>query len=549
MQRPTQPDAILSRAPIAPWLPFLPEQCVLLLSSPQPNARIPRARQLVDPGSPKAVYRTYFKPKCSAEEGDEYGAAKPTANAQRSDWLLRLAAEARGGAGSTQSTGSSLSVHSPTHCRGVLRSPPTKDHPVRVIWSYWHDEVPPAAIAANVFSWAAKNPGYVVRLLNQWTIRCYLEDSFGDIPPAAPVKSYLIRLQLLYVYGGVWLDPQVVLIDPLDAIIPWDSLVTHGGIYAVSHSSYSTPNTTDFVHAWALAASPGSIVMELWSEALTRLIRANGGRSQGLSRSSVYSAGVGLDAYRQINQLRPVIPNGPSYWRESLPICVVFTYLYQYVPIFRRSVRDSKLDRGEEVGYFLQTRLINGTRRAVNEALLAKRGKHRLHSQLLSSKMIALSRRHLYAIEAARGLISELLAKRARAIAPRRHEFQLVISRFKENIDWSTRYTGLRTVYNKGAPVSAVTRRRLFADYGEVYADLPNVGREAHTYLTYIIDHYDSLPGYVGFSQGGLDPAFDWIRRDYGEGMYDNMLLEARRNGCSNSHVVRPDSPGEWSWR
>jgi hypothetical protein len=50
---------------------------------------------------------------------------------------------------------------------------------------------------------------------------------------------------------------------------------------------------------------------------------------------------------------------------------------------------------------------------------------------------------------------------------------------------------------------------------------LPNVGREAHTYLTYIIDNYDRLPEYVMFCQGRIDdhvgsPGIDsYVNPDY----------------------------------
>ena len=35
---------------------------------------------------------------------------------------------------------------------------------------------------------------------------------------------------------------------------------------------------------------------------------------------------------------------------------------------------------------------------------------------------------------------------------------------------------------------------------------LPNVGRETHSYLTYIVEHYDSLPPAIVFTQGDPFP-------------------------------------------
>jgi hypothetical protein len=47
-------------------------------------------------------------------------------------------------------------------------------------------------------------------------------------------------------------------------------------------------------------------------------------------------------------------------------------------------------------------------------------------------------------------------------------------------------------IYNKGQ-----------GDEGGV--SLPNIGRESHTYLTYIVDNYDTLPDVVFFTQGSSD--------------------------------------------
>jgi hypothetical protein len=66
-------------------------------------------------------------------------------------------------------------------------------------------------------------------------------------------------------------------------------------------------------------------------------------------------------------------------------------------------------------------------------------------------------------------------------------QFTLVIARYNETIDWSSRYK--RILYNKGVPLP-----------GSVV--LPNIGREAHTYLFHIVENYDRLDDYTVFLQG-----------------------------------------------
>jgi hypothetical protein len=58
-----------------------------------------------------------------------------------------------------------------------------------------------------------------------------------------------------------------------------------------------------------------------------------------------------------------------------------------------------------------------------------------------------------------------------------------VIAKYKEDISWLTDLKCKYVVYDKSK-------------------DIPNIGREAETYLRYIIEHYDTLPEYVMFLQG-----------------------------------------------
>lgn len=74
--------------------------------------------------------------------------------------------------------------------------------------------------------------------------------------------------------------------------------------------------------------------------------------------------------------------------------------------------------------------------------------------------------------------------------------YRIVVSRYNESLEW-LKYPNA-VVYNKGEPLFLNSRFQMI--------DLPNKGREGHTYLTYIIDNYDKLPDYTFFFQG--DPVY-----------------------------------------
>lgn len=75
-------------------------------------------------------------------------------------------------------------------------------------------------------------------------------------------------------------------------------------------------------------------------------------------------------------------------------------------------------------------------------------------------------------------------------------DVELVVARFGEDISWLCDVTpGVFVgVYDKGKPTIG-----LVADF---VMDLANVGREAQTYLFYIVEFYDDLPKVVVFCQG-----------------------------------------------
>jgi len=67
----------------------------------------------------------------------------------------------------------------------------------------------------------------------------------------------------------------------------------------------------------------------------------------------------------------------------------------------------------------------------------------------------------------------------------------IVVARYYENVDWTHRYPNV-LIYNKGAHLETIHPQ----------IQLENVGREGHTYFTYISEHYDVLPEHVIFLQG-----------------------------------------------
>ena len=73
-------------------------------------------------------------------------------------------------------------------------------------------------------------------------------------------------------------------------------------------------------------------------------------------------------------------------------------------------------------------------------------------------------------------------------------KFEIVVARYNENIEWLNSYKEITIIYNKGLPLKTNMQ----------CIQLPNYGRESHTYLYHIIQNYDKLKEYTIFFQGAI---------------------------------------------
>jgi hypothetical protein len=74
-------------------------------------------------------------------------------------------------------------------------------------------------------------------------------------------------------------------------------------------------------------------------------------------------------------------------------------------------------------------------------------------------------------------------------------DYKLVITRYKENIDWVTDYDNY-TIFNKGNP------NELSEQLLQHTHNLQNVGKDVDVILSYIVNNYNSLPPKIAFCQG-----------------------------------------------
>lgn len=118
-------------------------------------------------------------------------------------------------------------------------------------------------------------------------------------------------------------------------------------------------------------------------------------------------------------------------------------------------------------------------------------------------------------------------------------DIEVVVARYNENVDWllDLPYKVSCVIYNKGdrATLSSLVQEKFNV------VDLPNVGREAHTYLYHIVNNFDKLARITVFTQGRYsdhteNTSFEWFFDTFCKtDLFSKNLIDPRVWGGVNS--------------
>ncbi len=150
----------------------------------------------------------------------------------------------------------SASFHEPIAVNKQYEIPQT-------LWLYWHQGWgnAPSIVKRCLRSWEEKNPTWVIHKLDASTIWnfVHLPSSLRD-EPALPLcaLSDLIRINLLYDYGGVWTDATVFCQRPLDE---WIYYAARTGFFAFDRPGPGRP-----LASWFIASAARHDLVKEWKK-------------------------------------------------------------------------------------------------------------------------------------------------------------------------------------------------------------------------------------------------------------------------------------------
>ena len=355
--------------------------------------------------------------------------------------------------------------------------------------------------------------------------------------PVVAVSNYLQRFRAKR--SRRWLDATVILFEGLEDVVQWSTLKANGFRY-LCNSRLSNAGKCDVFESWYLASRAGSSAILSLLITLRNVVEMYGA---GMSVTGTANSPVFIpEALSWHKRVALDMHSDPTLWGEYLLVYTCFTFLYHTEPSFRTLVNQETYFVTSEVGYKLHYQS-NWDMSALSAIVLAKHMEHPSHKLLLSSRMFKVSTKgsmgtsNLQKLVRPGSFLYNVLHLNRNPLFFRSH-LVVVVSHFDEDLSWLDPYKGLMMIFNKGdeLPPNRIT---------DPIVNIRNVGRESHTYITYIIQNYHSLPEYVAFVQGSLDESHSWIREDYGPSMIFNMVKEARSNsnGCSNAHRAHIDDP------
>ena len=140
----------------------------------------------------------------------------------------------------------------------------TMDTLPKVIWIFWYDgwDKAPIIVRKCLETWQLHNPDWEINKLSKDNLSDYID--LNSIIPQMDTKniqiealSDVIRISLLYRYGGVWVDSTLYCNQPLDTWV-------YTSVNPIGFFAFSRPGPDRMISSWFLASFRNNYIIEQW---------------------------------------------------------------------------------------------------------------------------------------------------------------------------------------------------------------------------------------------------------------------------------------------
>ena len=204
----------------------------------------------------------------------------------------------------------------------ISKCPPINESNTKRIWTYWHSDAKtlPLFLIENIKLWRHVAPDWEIRLITGQdeadechyshfiSNRSLLPTHFDKL--FIQGKSDSVRLALMRLYGGVYLDCSIILLEPLE-LRHWNYVTEQGKrLVAYTAATNTLRGTNDGIEIWMLVAKAQEPLIIAWHDLYLKVVE-----NQNVEYPGVYN-----ESTNEINPLLKgtVYPSGWTTYRSPL---------------------------------------------------------------------------------------------------------------------------------------------------------------------------------------------------------------------------------------
>ncbi|KAI8848793.1 hypothetical protein BC829DRAFT_393441, partial [Chytridium lagenaria] len=252
----------------------------------------------------------------------------------------------------------------------ALTDPNTRTIPKK-IWTYFPNDTDiPVFVKSCVIGWRRLNPDHQVKLLTPKTVWDFVTSEpphrFATLPSSLQMDWF--RLALINEHGGIWVDPYLILTQPLHFLHNLQQRERGLGSFAFHYSEFTFNTRVPSIEPWFLGAFPRDPWVNAWFDEFTT--------SLGFEKDVGYMLYLreqhGIETFQKIRSAGDRILSSPRLFLSCQKVFVVDEVYPPHVLPADEEILLPGLSRSEEAFlqplYFLQS--VNFDEKMAAKALL-----------------------------------------------------------------------------------------------------------------------------------------------------------------------------------
>ena len=151
----------------------------------------------------------------------------------------------------------------------------------KLIWCFWHSSDLPKSIEKSIMSWRLYNPDYKIHIINKNNIKDFLPElnlkNISGIEGNYQLLSDIVRIHLIYKYGGFWIDSSTFSTMSFDHWLHNILCITEStefvGYFNPLFTKKKFMKSSPVLENWFFCCPKKSKFIKLWKDEFMKLVR------------------------------------------------------------------------------------------------------------------------------------------------------------------------------------------------------------------------------------------------------------------------------------